>query len=380
MNELQTAYVYGLAHLLPLGETSARKTYRLALTRDSWRANPQELRRKLEESIGPKSEVLLTTNWDALVEEATIEIRKQEQDGIRLLSIDDSEYPPLLKKIADAPLILFVKGSVSAFLECLSVAIIGTRDSTPAGEQVAFKVARFFGANRCAIVSGLAKGIDTAAHKGALDAGAKTVAVFATPLDKVYPAENKELARQILDDGGAWVSEIPLRKKTHRNSFVQRDRIQSGLSVAVIPVQTGIEGGTMHTVDFAERQSRLLFCPRPLNVESGAKQYQGINQLIHSGRAESFQADTYSAVLKRICEHRENLIAGSFAAKTAIQKVSDQTSLGFRESPGANRKIDTELIDVLTDKLSTAGVDDESRFEGVIRAVRDKLFALQHRK
>ena len=136
----------------------------------------------------------------------------------------------------------------------------------------------------------------------------------------------------------------------------------------------------MHTVDFAERQNRLLFCPRPLNVESGAKQYQGISQLIHSGRAESFQADTYSAVLKRICEHRENLITGSFAAKTAIQKVSDQTSLGFRESSGANRKIDTELIDVLTDKLSTAGVDEESRFEGVIRAVRDKLFALQHRK
>lgn len=377
MNESQTAYVYALAHLLPLGETSARKTYRLAPTRDSWTANLEELRRNLKESIGPKSEALLATNWDALVEEASVEIRKQEQDGIRLLNIDDPGYPPLLQKIADAPLILFVKGSVAALLECLSVAIVGTRDSTPAGEQVAFKVAKFFGANQCAIVSGLAKGIDTAAHKGALNAGAKTVAVFATPLDKVYPAENKELARQILNEGGAWVSEIPLRKKTHRNSFVERDRIQSGLSVAVIPVQTGIEGGTMHTVDFAQRQNRLLFCPRPLNVESGAKQYEGINQLIHSGRAESFQADTYSAVLKRICEHRETLIRGSFAAKIAIQKVSGQTSLGFRESAGVNKEIDTQLIDVLTEKLSSAGVDDKSRFEGLIRAVRDRLFASQ---
>src|SRR5713226_3095749 len=194
MTDIQTAYVYSLAHLLPLGERSAMKAYRFAPARDSWNTNPQQLRDELLASLGPKSEVLLTANWDALMEQATNEIRKQERAGIALLSIDNPDYPPLLRQISDPPLILFLKGSVSALSQCLAVAIVGTRDSTPGGEQVAFKIAKFFGAHGCSIVSGLAKGIDTAAHKGAIDSGTKTVAVFGTSLDKVYPAENKDLA------------------------------------------------------------------------------------------------------------------------------------------------------------------------------------------
>jgi DNA processing protein len=379
MTDMQAAYVYGLAHLLPLGERSAMKIYRLAPSRDAWNRDRQRLRDQVLTTLGPKSEVLLTANWDALMEQAATEIRRQQEAGVILLGIDDPDYPPLLRQIPDPPLFLFLKGSVSALSEFLAVAIVGTRNSTMGGEQVAFKIAKYFGAHRCLIVSGLAKGIDAAAHKGALDAGAKTVAVFGTSLDKVYPAENKDLAYQILDDGGAWVSELPLHKKGHRHSFVQRDRIQSGLSVAVIPVQTGIEGGTMHTVEFAERQKRLLFCPRPLNVEGSAKQYEGINELIRSGRAKPFQADDYSAVLDKIEERRSSLMSLSFAhseTNASIHPAADQASLAFRDAAVSRGRMDTDLIDVVADKLASAGLTDPSRFEAIVNGVRTRLFSI----
>jgi len=135
----------------------------------------------------------------------------------------------------------------------------------------------------------------------------------------------------------------------------------------------------MHTVGFAEQQKRLLFCPRPLSVESKAKQYEGINELIRSGRAESFQADNYPVVLKRICEHRDSLISSSFPQpKTPIRPTSEQPSLGFRESTEVQDKMDTDLIHVLAHKFVSAGLNEESRFEAIVNAVRNRLFSLSH--
>src|SRR5205823_6904796 len=132
------------------------------------------------------------------------------------------------------------------------------------------------------------------------------------PLDKVYPAENRQLADEILDCGGCWVSELGLSRKPHKGSFVQRDRIQSGLSVAVIPVQTDIEGGTMHTVRYAERQKRLLLCPRPIDQESSLKQYAGIKRLIERHRAQAFASDQYGEILEALSKSRELLLGAGF--------------------------------------------------------------------
>jgi predicted Rossmann fold nucleotide-binding protein DprA/Smf involved in DNA uptake len=133
---------------------------------------------------------------------------------------------------------------------------------------------------------------------------------MATPLNKVYPAENRQLANEILDNGGCWISELPLWGKFHKSSFVQRDRIQSGLSVAVIPVQTDVEGGTMHTVRYAEQQGRLVLCPRPIEAEQRMKQYAGIRNLIDTGRAEAFSSHEYTVVLQTLVERRRNLLKG----------------------------------------------------------------------
>jgi hypothetical protein len=134
---------------------------------------------------------------------------------------------------------------------------------------------------------------------------------MATPLNKVYPAENRELADEILDSGGCWISELPLWGKFHRSSFVQRDRIQSGLSVVVIPVQTDVEGGTMHTVRYAEQQGRLLFCPRPIEAEQSLKQYAGVRHLIETRRAVPFWGDEYVAVLDSLVKCRHMLMHSS---------------------------------------------------------------------
>jgi len=214
-----------------------------------------------------------------------------------------------------------------------------------------------------------------------LDARAITITVFNTPLDKIYPAENKDLAHQILDKGGAWLSELPLKKKGHRSSFVQRDRIQSGLCVAVIPVQTGVEGGTMHTVSFAERQERLLFCPRPLDAESNAKQYEGINQLIVTGRAKAFQAGTYPTVLREICEHRDSLM--SRPSKNSLPPVTAPAQAGsfaFIEAEQPDYKddiaIDSELVEVLAQKSASAGLNNRPLFEEFVTALRNSLFSI----
>jgi DNA processing protein len=220
------------------------------------------------------------------------------------LPITDPGYPTLLRSIDDPPLVLYVKGDASILNTDRAIAIVGTRQPTRTGLQVAFRIARYFAEAGCAIVSGLAKGIDTAAHRGALEVQGRTVAVLGTPLDVIYPAENRPLAEQIVDEGGALVSELPLGSSSSRSAFVLRDRIQSGLSLAVVPIQSDLEGGTMHTVEFAEKQHRLLFCPRPVSRESRSKQYRGIWSLIRSGRAQAFEAKDYQRILEilRTCK------------------------------------------------------------------------------
>ena len=384
MTEMHSAYVYSLAHLAHLGDRSALRLKRLFPTHDDWVRTPQSERRKLiEDALGPRYSTVVTANWDELIDRAIRDLEQHAKEDITALTIDDRDYPSLLRLIPNPPLVLFVKGSVRSFAEKTNVAIVGTRDSTPKGEEVATRVAKFFGSHDCAIVSGLAKGIDTAAHKGALEANAPTIAVFATPLNKVYPTENRALADSILRMNGSWISEIPLSKKPHRSSFVERDRIQSGISAAVIPVQTDIQGGTMHTVGFAEQQDRLLFCPRPLNGEQHLKQYAGIVALIDSKRAVPFQSDDYAVVLDRVRAHAQQLCKAAQAkpldrpahvrgaeTQRSIQPV--QASLSSSEA-----HVQDQVVQRLLEAFMSLGLArNESYFDDAIQIVRQKLYGL----
>jgi len=186
--------------------------------------------------------------------------------GGTLVSYSCPEYPERLKEIYDPPPVLWVRGAVS-LLARPAIAIVGTRHPTPYGSGVAEMLARDLAVRRLLILSGMARGIDSSAHRGALAARMPTVAVWGTGIDVIYPKENKKLAEEILATGGAIVSEMPMGTFPAPQNFPRRNRILSGLSIAVLVVEAGENSGTRVTARCAAEQNRDLFAV-PGNVTS----------------------------------------------------------------------------------------------------------------
>jgi len=166
-------------------------------------------------------------------------------------------YPALLNEIADPPHMLFVRGTMGA--DTRSVAIVGSRRETRYGRTQAYKIAKELAINGITVVSGLARGIDTAAHEGALAGGGRTVAVLGNGIDSVYPPENIELANRIVASGGAVITEFPFGAKPEAFHFPIRNRIISGMSAALLLVEGHARSGTMITAGFAAEQGREVF-------------------------------------------------------------------------------------------------------------------------
>lgn len=202
-----------------------------------------------------KSRRAAEEEWDRLV-----------QQQATLLTFGCPEYPERLKEIYDPPPVLWVRGAVS-LLTRPAIAIVGTRHPSPYGSGVAEMLARDLSAHRLLIVSGMARGIDTCAHKGALAARVPTVAVWGTGIDVIYPKENKKLAEEILATGGAIVSEVPMGTFPAPQNFPRRNRIISGLSIGVLVVEAGENSGTRVTARCASEQNRDLYAV-PGNVTS----------------------------------------------------------------------------------------------------------------
>jgi DNA processing protein len=178
--------------------------------------------------------------------------------GATIVSYGCPEYPERLKEIYDPPAVLWVRGEVR-LLSRPAIAVVGTRHPTPYGSGMAELLARDLAARRLLIVSGMARGVDSAAHKGALAARMPTVAVWGTGIDVVYPKENRKLAEDILAGGGAIVSEMPMGTFPAPQNFPRRNRILSGLSVAVLVVEASENSGTRVTARCAAEQNRDLF-------------------------------------------------------------------------------------------------------------------------
>ena len=176
---------------------------------------------------------------------------------IEVLAQTSPYFPALLKKINKPPLLLFVKGNMAALQGDL-VAVVGTRQPSVRGLQLAYKISTKLVQHDIAVVSGLAEGIDVQAHFGCLQANGKTIAVMAHGLDTIYPAKNAKLAELILQSGGCLISEYPPQTKPEKYTFVQRNRIQSGISKGVIIVESKDNGGSMHTAKFCLKQQRRL--------------------------------------------------------------------------------------------------------------------------
>jgi DNA processing protein len=239
----------------------------------AWNASPEALAdaglsRKIVESFQRVHKgVSLEQIWEHL-----------QSLGVQLLTWDDETYPRHLKEIDQPPPVLYVHGSLMPEDEW-SVAIVGTRKVTSYGRQVAEEVATTLAHNGVTIVSGLARGVDSIAHQAALNAGGRTLAVLGNGVDLVYPPEERRLATQILEHG-ALVSDYALGTPPDGLNFPPRNRIISGLSLAVIIVEAGETSGALITAGFAAEQGRDAFAV-PGNIN--APQSKGTNRLIRDG-------------------------------------------------------------------------------------------------
>ena len=213
------------------------------------------------------------------LELAQDEVAKANAAGVQLLVLDDPQYPARLRQIYDPPLVLYVRGNLAALAQH-GIAVIGTRHPTPYGIGMAERLACDLAARGLVIFSGLARGVDTAGHRGAVSAKGKTVAVFGTGVDVLYPKENSRLADQILSLGGAWVSEFPLGTFAAPQNFPIRNRIISGMSFAVLVVEAAEYSGTRITARCALEQGRDVYAV-PGNVTN--KNSWGPNTLIKQG-------------------------------------------------------------------------------------------------
>ena len=200
---------------------------------------------------------------------------------IEEIGIKSGEYPELLKGIYDAPLKLYTLGN-KEILKQLNIAIVGSRTATEYGKKIAYQISKDLSNNGINIISGLAIGIDSYAHLGALQSNSigKTIAVLGSGLDEMYPKQNIELAKQIIKQGGCIITEYPLGTKPEKMHFPQRNRIISGLSKGVLVVEASEKSGSLITADFALEQGREVFAV-PGNILNSTS--AGTNNLIKQG-------------------------------------------------------------------------------------------------
>ncbi len=185
------------------------------------------------------------------------EQRLADKHSVHIITPIDAAYPEMLLQNKSHPLALYVKGDVSA-LSKPSLAIVGTRRATDYGRAQAEKIAYSLASDGWSIVSGLATGVDAAAHRGALDANGITVGVLGSALDKFFPEENKDLAREIISKGGAVISEFPFGRPPDETTFPQRNRIVAAISRGVLAVETPVKGGTLITTSIAADMGRTV--------------------------------------------------------------------------------------------------------------------------
>lgn len=248
----------------------------------AWKAKRKEL---LEIGLGPRlTSELLKFRRDFNPDSYFLRLREKK---IECYFLDDENYPENLKKIDNPPFILYVKGAIKPEDE-LSIAVVGTRKMTGYGGQVTESLVTELVGAKMTIVSGLARGIDSMAHKAALKAEGRTIGVLACGLDIVYPPENVSLVKEIIDDNGAVISEFPLGMQPMPGSFPARNRIISGLALGTVVIEAPQRSGALITARHAAEQGREVFAiPGPVTSPNAA----GPSHLIKMGAKLVFNAE-----------------------------------------------------------------------------------------
>ncbi|MEQ1762726.1 MAG: DNA-processing protein DprA [Pyrinomonadaceae bacterium] len=239
-----------------------------------------DARRTELESLRIRPETIESIMKKEFHDKALEEFERVKKAGGDILILDDGSYPDLLRQIDDPPITLYVRGDWQACLEQPCVGVIGSRNCSTYGKNSAEMLSRELAARGITIVSGLARGIDTSAHRGAIEAKGRTIGVLGTGLDSIYPKENTRLAEEILEKGGALFTQFPLGTPPLKDNFPYRNRIISGLSLGVLIVEASERSGSLITARLAMEQNREVMAV-PGNITSGNS--FGTNYLIKAG-------------------------------------------------------------------------------------------------
>jgi DNA processing protein len=269
------------------------------------------------------------------------ELERLERAGVRALPRADPDYPSRLREIDDAPPLLYARGAWTGD-DDWSVAIVGTRRATAYGRQAAAEFARGLAANRVTVVSGLARGIDTLAHRAALDAGGRTVAVFASGLDTVYPPENRRLAEEIAERG-ALLTDYPLGTRPRAEFFPRRNRILSGLSLGTLVVEGDHTSGAMITAKCSLEQGREVFAVPGSIFSTGvsdlleALNLTMIGAQLDFGQVAPLANDAERALMAALS--REPRHVDDLARRSGLAAATVSSTLAMLELKGAVRAV-----------------------------------------
>ncbi len=259
------------------------------------------------------------------------EMRRVAEQGAALLTPDEEAYPGRLLEIYDPPPVLWVRGNAEV-LNRPGIAVVGTRQPSPYGAGMAEMLSRDLARRGMAVLSGMARGVDTAAHKGALEAGGLTVAVWGTGIDVIYPKENKRLAEEIVASGGAVISEFPIGTFPAPQNFPIRNRTLSGMSVGVLVVEAAEYSGTRITARCAIEQSRDVYAV-PGNATN--KNAWGPNTLIKQGaKLTATWEDVWEDLPSEVRMELERVAEGQAAARG--ESIAGGTASLFDSAPGAS--------------------------------------------
>jgi len=241
--------------------------------------------------------------------EADYDLNLCFEKNIKVVSYYNENYPKYLKLLDDAPIFLYCKGNIDLLNNQNNVAVVGTRNNSDYGKLITQKTVQFLVENNYCIVSGLALGLDTIAHESTLDFSGKTISVL-VDVDDITPKTNLKLAQRILDNGGLLVAENPPNSKIIPALFAKRDRIQTGLSLAVFPIETSLSGGTFHAINTGLKYKRTIFAPdirRSGYSDIEIHQLEGIKSIIENNQAFAYTKSDYPEVLKILSNKKAEL-------------------------------------------------------------------------
>ncbi len=292
-------------------------------------------------------------DWEGREPDWAREIARAEKMNVRIVTLDDADYPPQLREIASPPLALYAVGDVAALARA-GVALVGTRAATAYGRETAEHLAFGLAQRGWMVCSGLARGIDACAHRGALSAEGVTVGVLGGALDKFYPSENRELAREMVEKGGCVVSEFPFGRNPDPQTFPQRNRVVSGLARGVVAVECPLRSGTMITCARALEQGRAVMAvPGRIDwktsegclrlIREGARMVTGVDDIVE----ELVPLGGRERLLRPATPRKEAGSAAGGQRKAPIQetvvpevKLSVEESLILRAVPEEGATVD----------------------------------------